>query len=387
MKNLNEEILRQQLLMNFDGSKPLLEQKVPKDVPSDRLGPKGDFQPSRTAPKFNPNKKVDVGQSFDAKKLLQNAAQNKHITGLEKPNEFVYNDPVTSRKYTFDSYDDYKKAMKNLKFGKEVEGNIFDTFLSDFKSYDIDDLIAFLSSVIQLIPGLGTLVGTIIEALHGISYIIRAYYETDEKKKWKNIILGIIQSILVLIPTPGGNVLFMAVKGKLNKVILMTPVNILKMLGYKIVLGKVKIPSWGACLWLFIQKMGINISSDKISSALVEYKKLYSRICPSLMSALIPSTVCDGLLFLFDQPTNKIKETIKDIKKIESEIDDFEKGQKQEKINKEQNQEKINTTNDNSYDYKLSNGKYYYRKKSQIKWIEAKGVSLDSIKQKVRFNK
>ena len=46
MKNLNEELLRQLLLMNFDGNKTLLEQyELPKDVPSDRLGPKGDFKP------------------------------------------------------------------------------------------------------------------------------------------------------------------------------------------------------------------------------------------------------------------------------------------------------------------------------------------------------
>jgi hypothetical protein len=47
--------------------------------------------------------------------------------------------------------------------------------------------------------------------------------------------------------------------------------------------------------------------------------------------------------------------------------------------------EKINTTNDKSYDYKLSNGKYYYSTKGQNKWIEAKGKGLDAIKSKVKF--
>jgi hypothetical protein len=47
--------------------------------------------------------------------------------------------------------------------------------------------------------------------------------------------------------------------------------------------------------------------------------------------------------------------------------------------------EKINTTNDKSYDYKLSNGKYYYSTKGQNKWIEAKGEGLDAIKSKVKF--
>ena len=48
-------------------------------------------------------------------------------------------------------------------------------------------------------------------------------------------------------------------------------------------------------------------------------------------------------------------------------------------------QEKINTTNDKTYDYKLSNGKYYYSLKGQNKWVEAKGNGLNAIKTKVKF--
>ena len=52
----------------------------------------------------------------------------------------------------------------------------------------------------------------------------------------------------------------------------------------------------------------------------------------------------------------------------------------------QQNQgEKINTTNDRSYDYKLSGGKYYYSKKGQNNWVEAKEKGLKSIKSKVKF--
>ena len=46
---------------------------------------------------------------------------------------------------------------------------------------------------------------------------------------------------------------------------------------------------------------------------------------------------------------------------------------------------KVNTTNDTTYDYKFSNGKYYYSMKGQNKWIEAKGKGLESIKTKVKF--
>ena len=47
--------------------------------------------------------------------------------------------------------------------------------------------------------------------------------------------------------------------------------------------------------------------------------------------------------------------------------------------------EKINTTNDKTYDYKLSNGKYYYSLKGQNKWVEANGKGLESIKSKIKF--
>jgi hypothetical protein len=47
--------------------------------------------------------------------------------------------------------------------------------------------------------------------------------------------------------------------------------------------------------------------------------------------------------------------------------------------------DKINTTNDRTYDYKLSNGKYYYSLKGQNKWVEAKGKGLEDIKTKIKF--
>jgi hypothetical protein len=47
--------------------------------------------------------------------------------------------------------------------------------------------------------------------------------------------------------------------------------------------------------------------------------------------------------------------------------------------------DKINTTNDRTYDYKLSGEKYYYSKKNENNWIEAKGKGLDAIKTKIKF--
>ena len=42
---------------------------------------------------------------------------------------------------------------------------------------------------------------------------------------------------------------------------------------------------------------------------------------------------------------------------------------------------KIITNNDKSYDYKEENGKYYFSKKGENKWVEAKGTGLEAIKK------
>ena len=57
-----------------------------------------------------------------------------------------------------------------------------------------------------------------------------------------------------------------------------------------------------------------------------------------------------------------------------------------------QTDEKINTTHDKSFDYKLSGGKYYFKAKPNTSysakypnWAEAKGDSLNKIKERVKF--
>lgn len=54
--------------------------------------------------------------------------------------------------------------------------------------------------------------------------------------------------------------------------------------------------------------------------------------------------------------------------------------------------EKINTTADRSFDYKLSNGEYFFKGKANTSfgskypnWTKATGTALDSIKTKIRF--
>ena len=56
-----------------------------------------------------------------------------------------------------------------------------------------------------------------------------------------------------------------------------------------------------------------------------------------------------------------------------------------------QQTEKINTTHDKNYDYKLVNGKYYFKGKGKLQtrfpnWVEAKGKGLESIQKNVKFN-
>lgn len=60
--------------------------------------------------------------------------------------------------------------------------------------------------------------------------------------------------------------------------------------------------------------------------------------------------------------------------------------------NKSTEQGKINTTFDKAYDYKLENGKYYFKGKENTQyakkypnWVEATGKGLEAIKTKVTF--
>ena len=74
------------------------------------------------------------------------------------------------------------------------------------------------------------------------------------------------------------------------------------------------------------------------------------------------------------------------ISSLESYKNVLPKPNQQQGQSPQQNQgEKINTTHDKSYDYKLSNGKYYYSAKGQNKWVESTGKSLEAIKTKVKF--
>jgi hypothetical protein len=96
---------------------------------------------------------------------------------------------------------------------------------------------------------------------------------------------------------------------------------------------------------------------------------------------------------------NNFIETLKSIKpQIEKYVqnlsqEDFEKLWRPLTYTKEppsnelpSSEEKINTTNDSTYDYKLSGDKYYYSLKGQNKWVEANGKGLESIKTKVTFS-
>ena len=49
------------------------------------------------------------------------------------------------------------------------------------------------------------------------------------------------------------------------------------------------------------------------------------------------------------------------------------------------NIETKNSIIDKSYDYKLSDGKYYYSTKGQNNWVESTGKGLESIKANIKF--
>lgn len=190
-----------------------------------------------------------------------------------------------------------------------------------FTEDNIDDLIGVISSSLQLIPGIGTLAGTIIEVLHGVSYFFRFFTESDETKKWEYFILGLVQFGLALMPIPGGNVLIKTIKGKFKEVKYITPKWLLEILG----LGSLSIlkpPSIKSLIWLFIKKMGINFSSGELASAISIFATKINKICESLKDQSGSyDIVCTGLEWIH----SKIESNVSEFKNIENEANEIEK--------------------------------------------------------------
>jgi hypothetical protein len=184
---------------------------------------------------------------------------------------------------------------------------------------NIDTLISVISSALQVIPGIGTLAGTIIEALHGVSYFVRYFIESDESKKWEYFILGLIQFGLVFVPVPGGSPLIKTIKGKFKEVKMMTPSWLLKFLGLN-TLTFLKPPSLKSLIWLFIKKMGINFSSGELASAISIFISKINKVCEKIEVVPNIDVVCKGLRWI----SKKINSGLSEFKDIENEANEIE---------------------------------------------------------------
>lgn len=98
----------------------------------------------------------------------------------------------------------------------------------------------------------------------------------------------------------------------------------------------------------------------------------------------IPVWVCkkgDG--YCHDEDEGEITAGANDVRRFYDEISKISSVQ-------ENPSDKINTTFDKNFDYKLSNGKYYFKGKGTMStkypnWVESTGKGLESIKTKVKF--
>ena len=189
---------------------------------------------------------------------------------------------------------------------------------------NIDNLIGVISSLLQVIPGIGTLAGTIIEILHGISYFYRYYNESDETKKWEYFILGLVQFGLALVPVPGGNPLIKTIKGEFKKVKWMTPKWLLSFLGMN-TLTLLKPPSLKSLIWLFIKKMGINISAGEISKTISIFATSIDKVCEKLKGTPY-GTLCTSLKSINNSEMVKvnIKAELSGLETIENEANEIE---------------------------------------------------------------
>jgi len=260
-------------------------------------------------------KRILSEQNFqkDLEKSLKNQPPKKE--------KIIYQDPVTGRRYEFNSREEYNRARKNLSLGKEVQSsevinnlvktlkNLVPDCSGGFNEQCIDDLISLLSALIGVIPGLGQLGSAIIDVLHGISFLIRYGFQNDERNKWKYIFLGLLSIVIAFDPTgAGGNVLFKTIQGKIDRVMYMTPVEVLEFLGFKIVLSKTRIPSWQALILKFIIQSEIGFNDDKIFDAITWVKDTVKKFCNELKS-LYPQLYV--LCPLFDEPIKILEKTSK----------------------------------------------------------------------------
>lgn len=190
---------------------------------------------------------------------------------------------------------------------------------------NIDLAISVLSTAFQVVPGLGTVIGTVIEVLHAISYFIRFFTESDETKKWEYFINGLIEFAFVLIPLPvpgsGINNIIKILKGELDKVKYATPKWFLEFFGIKgISLTKPIKPKY--LIKSFLIKLGINISRDSIIKSLSEFRKNIDDICNDWrVKTILPSSyfICQ----LLNASADKIEDNLDEFDEISKGADKF----------------------------------------------------------------
>lgn len=264
MSNLNEDILNQIRLMGYDRSKILSEQK-----PDNLMPFQSDYG---LRPNYTPSELVK-----NAEKISNERSQ-------------------------------LSKSFSNI----VTEDNI-------------DLAISILSTAFQVVPGLGTVIGTVIEVLHAISYFIRFFTESDGTKKWEYFINGIIEFAFVLIPLPvpgsGANNIIKILKGELDKVKYATPKWFLEFFGIKgISLTKPIKPKY--LIKAFLIKLGINISRESIIKAILKFRNHIDDICNNWkLKMLLPSSyfICE----LLNSTADKIEENLDEFDEISKGADEF----------------------------------------------------------------
>lgn len=276
MSNLNEEILNQIRLMGYDRSKILSEQAKPENL----VGGQSDY---------------GLRYGYTPSELVANA--EKISTERSKITKFLTED-------------------------------------------NIDLAISILSTTFQIVPGLGTVIGTVIEFLHAISYFIRFFTTSDETKKWEYFINGIIEFVLVVIPLPvpgsGANNIIKILKRELDEVKYATPKWFLEFFGIKgISLNKPIKPKY--LIRAFLIKLGINITREEIIKAILKFRGNINDICNDWRLKVLPSShfICkllnstadeiEGTLDEFDEISKGAERFLKEIKEQSKKPDNSKK--------------------------------------------------------------
>ena len=151
----------------------------------------------------------------------------------------------------------------------------------DLEGLSVDDTIDVISAAFDGVPGIGNIVSLGIDALHGISYIIRFVYSRTTEEQIEYASMALITLGTSYLPV-GGNAASILMRKGIKDVLRYTPTEIM-MLGQKLgLVNKTKFflskKAWKYNLILVLAKIFRSKLSECLSAIIERLNQIYEKI-------------------------------------------------------------------------------------------------------------